>query len=380
MTLVDHPLGKNWLAQFDSPDQALASFFLRSLRLVSFSELEGSLKRRLIQLMSESDNHLALFPIEEPVSTSGAPHYGSSQRIGHMLKGLVRERPTLQLAPSIPEMRRSRIKNIVLVDDFVGSGRRSLNHWKNLDTTVKSWLSYGVCKLWLVAFAAHPFGIRVVSRNIGPLKRNALLSVLQLSVRPKIWGDEIHRLCLKYGARTSRPDSALGVGQCMAPLVFQHGCPNNTPAILWRHGRAWRALFPERAIPDTMFDCFTTEATRATHPDALASVNQYRLGLMMLERVRERRQNNVDMKLLTMLGLLLKGVGVGRLSRMMMEGADKVDELLGKAKTYCLLDNRNRVTEFGLDIVNRYRHERTVGQALPDRLDPYFPVQFSPDR
>lgn len=54
----------------------------------------------------------------------------------------------------------------------------------------------------------------------------------------------------------------LGFNKTMAALVFEHGCPNNTPSILWApstENRDWHPLFPDRTVLPATASAFPSD-------------------------------------------------------------------------------------------------------------------------
>lgn len=165
----------------------------------------------------------------------------------------------------------------------------------------------------------------------------------------------------------------------MTPIVFQHGCPNNAPVILWSGGRSWEALFPNRAIPSELYECFG-EGKGADMPEILWQSGQYRLGLQVLEAIETRKLEDSQIKLLTALGLLLRGVRSEALTKWILLTEAELDGILKDARNSCLINDANRVTPFGIDLVERFRQissskDKTVpGKEMAQRL--YYPQQY----
>ena len=386
--IADDPLSLKWLAQFEASDIDLARSLLRTLELVSFAEFESAIRRLLEELPKEDGGRIALFPVKKPVTIRWRkPHrrrrYSSAGRIGHLLTNLEKEHPREFVAnPTVHSMRGERTKHIVFVDDFIGSGTRISKFWKEeVSRSIKSWVSCMVCKVWIIAYAAHPSGIKYLKRKLSFLKNEDIRIHLALPARFRNWNNEIIGLCQKYGAMTRRPEMADGFGDIMAPLVFQHGCPNNAPVMLWSDGHSWRGLFPERSIPIKMYKYFRDDELKGWHGDLLADSNQYKLGLRMLERITEGRISAESENLFTMLGLLLQKIRFDKLPGLMFCSRRELDLLRAKAEKFFFIDPNGKVTDFGRDLVYRFKN----GNKNPDKLNVgtrqiveyYFPKQFT---
>ena len=55
--------------------------------------------------------------------------------------------------PTLNSMRAQRMKNVVLVEDFIGTGRRIATYLRDaMEPTLKSWISYKWTRLWIVSY------------------------------------------------------------------------------------------------------------------------------------------------------------------------------------------------------------------------------------
>lgn len=281
--LASHPKARAWIKQFRAEHRTAADSFLDQLRLVPFVEFEETLTSLVDQICADVQGLVAVFPIDRDVEgISRRP--SSAGLIGYLLTNLERVNPRrIRVMPSQESMRCDKVKHIVLVDDLCGSGRRIEDFWNHWATeTLKSWLSYGVCKLWVVAFAVHENGVQRILNRITYLDRSRVRSALQMPAVAQYSSDTIYRLCDVYGKCTSKSRASRGFGGSMSPVIFQHGCPNNAPAILWASGRHWVPLFPSRGIPPALYGCFgdTEEGTR--NAEILWNAGQYKLALEII--------------------------------------------------------------------------------------------------
>jgi hypothetical protein len=92
----------------------------------------------------------------------------------------------------------------------------------------------------------------------------------------------------------------------MSSLVFEHGCPNNTPAILWdpddKNG-SWVGIFPNRTVGTTTASVFPPGIVRGDATQTLRDVGQTRLaksGALM-------RRGELGVLILVILGIIAKG-------------------------------------------------------------------------
>ena len=382
---IDHPLATSWLIQFDETDQLMARFLLRSLILVSSTSFEQSIIKTIKAIPNVGKTRVALVPIVRPLLNEegyerSQDKYTSAAIVGNILRNLAREHERkYRVDPDVNAMRSERVNNIIFVDDILGSGKRILDYWREeLSRSVKSWISYRKCKPWLVYYAGFETTANSVTEKIRSLNRNSIRINIELPHEHPFWTDEIFMLCEKYGNRTSRPFYSTGYGGVMAPIVFEHGCPNNTPSMLWSNGKGWKALFPNRAIPIELKEYFRDESRVSINSEVLAKSNQFKVALALLGTMDENFVKT-DHDLLTLLSLLLQRNKYSGLYRLMFMNKIDLEEIAKRARKYGLLDNKNKVTEFGRDIVDRFR-KGSINHKGDDNYKTditYFPKQFS---
>jgi hypothetical protein len=171
MTLDEFEVGKAWLEQFPFIEREIGRQLLRSLRLVSHTQFETGVSNSLIHLFAQlNDKNVALFsvvetPTEEDVEWPPKRMAGSSaDRVKAMNENLARVYgPRVQAHPTLHSMRAERMKNIVLVEDFIGTGRRIATYLRNvMEPTLKSWISYKWTKLWIVSYGGLETGVRAL--------------------------------------------------------------------------------------------------------------------------------------------------------------------------------------------------------------------------
>src|SRR5579871_4360621 len=200
MRLSEHSLGIEWLGQFDKTrDIHAARLLLDSLKLVSFSAFEHSISKLIEAVCTRTEGIIAAFDVNEKIiDPSSKP--GSSGRLAHALTNLGRQFPDrLLVTPTIEEMRANNVKHILLVDDFVGSGKRVRDFWDAWPSpTLKSWLSYGYCELWLVGYAIHESGTEVVMDRITYLQSDHMCFEVRLTAAETFWPSGLRELAEQY--------------------------------------------------------------------------------------------------------------------------------------------------------------------------------------
>jgi hypothetical protein len=311
MTIDESQLGQTWLKQFPLVDQEVGRQLLRSLRLVSHTKFEVTIAEVLTDLFAElSSENVALFNVTESPNhedDDGPPRRvagGSADRIRSLNENFARlYGPRVQAHPTVHSMRAQKIKNVVLIEDFIGTGRRLTTYLRDeMSPTVKSWISWGWTQLWIVAYGGLESGIQTVA-NRGYQLSEGRIRLATPSQKP---GQYLSPLmlgfCKAQAQRTHRGHMAMGFGAGAVGMIFEHSCPNNAPVVLWSEGRKYQPLFPNRGIPDELKLLFSQEDLNRPS-SVLWDFNQYRLALAMLQEPKLDRHRGSHWKLLLMLGL-----------------------------------------------------------------------------
>ncbi len=328
MDLRDVPSVSDWLSQFDFPDVYLAEHMLRRIRYVGFEEFEEWLQDSVKGLLNDifaMDGRVAvaIFPVLKPFvsehnkdKTEKQPN-DSAGRLGHSLKNLERDLPDyVELTPRLESMRKRKVKHIILVDDFVGTGDRFVRSWRAMvPPSIKSWCSRGWCKVWFIAFAAHESGLREIVRNVRPMSLQHIRVKVRIEKSFFQNSASIRSVLGKYGERLGVRRRVMGYGGLACPVIFQHGCPNNVPLIFWmRPSKAsrikWRPLFPDRSVSAEVYPLFTEDMAKQAVPEELWMARHFQLALNVLEKIAGYKDSH---HLLLTLGLLAKGHAVEKI-------------------------------------------------------------------
>lgn len=269
-----------WVSQFHSDDQESASALLRAMTLVSRDEFADRL-RALVEQRSAADRQpIGLYAERELRRRLGVPHrlfkqsrgriarahgvgpqpiqptrfydpeVGSEGLVAQLITELCRSARRLYLNhPGPDDIRKHRVRRIIVVTDLVGSGKRARDYieaaWRV--RSVRSWWSLGLLRFEVVAYAATASGRRFVEAHPSQPK------VFAVTECPTIDSDldpedakQTRALCVRYDPVDHAVDMSLGVGGLGTLIAFAHGVPNNAPRILHKAGRHWCPLFPAR--------------------------------------------------------------------------------------------------------------------------------------
>jgi hypothetical protein len=375
------PLVKKWLMQFDMIDRYTAELLLQSLNYVSFSDFEKSIQNQveeIIEHVQKNNNScVAIFTVAKNLQNKFNKdkerklENDSSGRIGHALKNLERKLNTpskrVEISPRVASMSQMKVRHIIYVDDFIGSGKRFTKFWnKDVSKSVKSWVSGGYCKIWIVSHTVHKIGLEKISKNITAIDSSRVKSQNLIESSQLLRNDRIKKLLIKYGARTNKNGAALGFGDNCSPVVFQYGCPNNSPAILWANGKPnkktngisdqrWDSLFSERSVDTSLYRLFENNVSYLTYPELLWTVGQYQLALKFCEEADECAR----------LYNLILALSSSKYTRMKIEEVllpikDKSGEAINKLIKFGLIDKNMQLSKFGEDVLENNRKNKKI--------------------
>lgn len=294
--------GERWLQNFYEADRSLARDLASTLNLVSHNEFERGLTSLVLDVAQSINGPIALYGARElPESfqfestaddeagaidaTPPGADIGSEGRIASFIRNLCRAHPAKLLNhPTLGRLRKSRANLVLVVDDIIGSGKRTGEYLSALwqPASVKSWASYKKMRFVAVAYTATAGGIRHVEAH--PCHPTTHLLRHCPTITSLHWKASRREaailLCQDYSRVAKLKAAALGFRQTSGLLVFEHSCPNNVPAIFWAESRTnpdWTPLFPKNTVPSSLASVFPPEITRRDPVHVLLEAGRARL-------------------------------------------------------------------------------------------------------
>lgn len=391
-----------WLSQFATADLPLAQCLAESIRFVPDAELKASLDQKLIELLSETDDRIALFvereqkhpggrtqrlykqKVKPPNTAYGVaagpvvpkfdydPKVGSEGIIAQFLSQFSKEHPKALFHPTVGKCIESKVRRFVLVTDFIGSGDRATDWleaaWRT--ATLRSWHSYGLLRFEIVGFAATDFGEHAVKIHPSrPHVRYCLSCPTIDSAFQAKEAQQVRDLCLRYDPMGPDPQESLGYGGAASLIAFAHSIPNNVPRLLFKSAGNWRPLFRERVTRDRFEE---------TDGDA-------EIGSQKLERLRQKRlaavvRRHVKRENLRKTLLFLAACGRpprtdAAISRKTGLSINEVTRMLDLSIRAGWTDAQTRLTDVGRRELEYARKSIQVRQPprLPGSDAPYYP-------
>ncbi|MBB6247734.1 hypothetical protein HDE80_002791 [Rhodanobacter sp. A1T4] len=272
------PAVEAWISDFPVPEQPVARRLLSGMLIVSSDELKKGLSSHARTLIGEHGARVGFYVEREIRKRLGVPNRlfseprwgvrratGSNplvisplrrykQEIGSegIVAQLVTEwhrrfRNKALVQPSPDQIRKNKVRDLVIVTDFIGSGDRILSYLESMwrVRSIRSWHSLGLVRMHVFAYAATPMGLtRVEAHPCGPM-------VHLVSGCPTVATcfngrsfRELVKFCWKRGQPRNSVEDAMGYGGVGSLIAFAHGCPNTSPLVLYRAGSS--PLFPAR--------------------------------------------------------------------------------------------------------------------------------------
>jgi hypothetical protein len=284
--LSNLPSTQPWINQFLPIHKKTAKALLDEILVIDTKQVIGDLKTKIESIVPIGVK-AAILPVREliegeesiysledlsahPTLQTSEEPLGSEAFISNLYTQLNRAHPRKfplenQKPPSLNMIMNQKFDKIILVDDLVGSGERTLDFLSTLykHPKLRSWISSKHIEIDVVAFMASQAGQRLIrkwSRN----ESRAKLHFLNLAPSFHDLKDSapLIQICLDYADKKER--LPLGFEDTAIRVVFSHSAPNNLPAILYRsifrkykptnanlhlELANWVPLFPRRAVP-----------------------------------------------------------------------------------------------------------------------------------
>lgn len=398
MAFDDSEEANAWLRQFLPPDRETARYMLATIHLVSNTHLQRTLARSIGEIVSKGGGRsTAAYIVRKGVGqtyfddnglppTRPAAGLGSEEICMAAILAASRSSSKVLDHPTIDDLRKHKVRNIVFVDDASGSGKRIADFARAFcaSKTIKSWLSGGIVDLHVACYATTARARGKVEQALpghahADRKRRAgrLSFKYEKEIRQGAWTpgttivtrENIRRICKEYANKNNLPNTrALGFRKTLSYVVFENSCPNNVPAILNCESPSWVPLFKDRAVPASL----TPHFGAVTEQEAMTNEIQRVVG--------ELRHSNTSSPQAVALVLVLKALTRVKRSEAIAFhtglSVPVVDETLELGiRLGFVVPKRSRLTELGRAEVHRLtgRTQRRPPSAIGKI---YVPLSF----
>lgn len=282
-----------------------------------------------------------------------------------------RRKDRFALQPHTNDLSAGKAKYLVVVTDFIGSGKRSCDMLDSLWrlASVRSWHSSGYRKLLVFAYSGTNVGIEHVKRHPSRPNVHVVRTCPTIkSVFPGRVAQEMIALCQRIPQNSREP---LGFRDTGALMAFQHSCPNNVPAMFIESSQKgqhrWQPLFPSRTTEgidnvisaDPAQQSFAAfDALRlgniARNESFLMSTEEQRDVVRLLAAVFRGRRQTADIVAASLLPYV------------------RVIDAFDRALQQKLLTPNGRITSAGHAFINHLNQKSSASTSAPASPNPYY--------
>lgn len=307
--------GISWVDQFRPEDQRLACYLLDSLELIEHDEFVSAIQDLIANLANNSNGVIGIF-VEREIRRGkwGIPNalykqprrkknrrafgqgpqpvkpklpydmsVGSEGIIASLVTDICKQQPEKFIShPSPDQIRKKKVRHIMLVTDMIGSGRRAYEYldsaWKV--ASMKSWKSLGLIDFTIVSYTGTEAGVSFSkSHKTKPEVQIARSCPTIFTEFDKHIAEKIRSLCIHYDPIDHDQTESLGYRGSEGLVVFSHGCPNNVPRLLFKNGKrkSWKPMFPNRRGIAASHNAFKSVKVESDLRRKLARMNELRL-------------------------------------------------------------------------------------------------------
>lgn len=398
-----------WIDQFGPSDRDDAASLLDRLALFSETDVAQAILRQLeavdtvpgrVALYAEREiAQTTAFPVESYTDAKGTPHervvanarfrpvsprrgatrVGSEGWMAFLISQAVKANPRFVNHPSprqyLSANKANRIRRIVIVTDFIGSGDRI---WAMLDKfwqvpTFAAWWSRGYIRFHIVAATGTNAGIARIKTH--PCKATVGVTTVVPTLagpQPKPWAAVWLGLVKRYGRNHEKP---LGHKDIAALVAFEYGMPNNVPAVLSERFKRWKPFYRGRA-PHDLRPFFGLPPTIT---DLLRGAVEHRWArLVHALDFRTRRRDRAEMLafLLALRGRWHAHAEIEVAERSGLPTEDVV-RLRGAAMAAGWISDRSRLTNSGQKLLKAGTvKKRKLSRAVVGSTAPYYPTSL----
>lgn len=249
---LDHAI--KWVLQFDKEDHNLAVKIIEHLDVLGSAQIRASLEiahTKLVRKIAEKG-----FPMKGNNTLFAA--VGSSAKSGALIAYHYRvtagiSEDSFVSSDEEDKLDLSKIENIVLVDDVIGSGKTIAKEVSRVAEEVYS-LSRSR-NIFVLTVAGYDDGIKYVMDETGA----SVVTALEYNVKDTVANlDAVFYHGMPMSERSTALDSikrycrtistsSLGFAELGGLLVFDHNTPNTSLPIIWSNSKGWLPLFPRAA-------------------------------------------------------------------------------------------------------------------------------------
>ena len=143
----------------------------------------------------------------------------------------------------LESLTQARNKNIIFLDDFVGSGTTFVTFYKDISSVFDD-----TCNYYVATIAAHKEGVELI-KSATPAKVISATKIIPytnkiLHPSNRCFSNHereiLKKCCMKVGVKK---DYVFGFKEMSSPVIFYEKTPNNTLPILYHSNNNWKGVF-----------------------------------------------------------------------------------------------------------------------------------------
>ena len=240
-----------WLLQFDPEDYGLGIRIVENLNVLGPDDIDAGLRVAYARLKRKAKDRETSITVHNTLFAA----IGDSGKSGGMIAY------SFRIANELPEsnfssedraqfLENGKVRNIVLVDDVVGTGRTAIAAASSVKMESTP---LGVENVFVLAVCGFESAMKKVEDETGAhtfaaytfSEADTVTSFDSPFYRGLSHGEREALLeRLKYYNRRCSRDSELGYGSVGALLAFRHNPPNISVPVVWSSANGWNPLFP----------------------------------------------------------------------------------------------------------------------------------------
>lgn len=168
----------------------------------------------------------------------------------------------------------------MIVTDYIGTGDQILELARALlrNPSIRSWRSYGLIEVRVLAFAATPSAIPrlLASKAIAGVWQVEAAATFETATWDRVARDSIVELCERKCRKHAL--AALGYGGLGGLFATARGAPDNLPAVFWQEHPVWSPLFANRVVPADFAEAVGDYGATEELSELAQRIGQLRLG------------------------------------------------------------------------------------------------------
>lgn len=344
-----------------------------SLALYAEREMEKA-GYDILPFFPSSDKGKAIGPGIPPVAVDPEKQdVGSEGSVATLISKYSKDSAHQALSHPGPDaLRSNKIRTVVIVTDFIGSGRRirEMLDAFALVASLQSWKSYGLLSFEVVCYSGTECGLALVQQHsLRPKVRSYIACPV---IDEAFSGSElgaVKLLCQNY--RKKQPRYPFGFNNTGSLIAFSHGIPNNAPPILHSEAGGWTPLFPDRSTSAAGIDSVANSSA------VLARNSEQVLGIRKARRVLADPEGEIWAHTMLVMDAVRNGVRTskGLSARTQLPNA-RIEEVLEITKRARWVTPKNSLTRLGWREIRRPRYFEQGEDVAISGSGIYFPTQL----